>query len=153
MNLQRALRNYLQQNFPGNVHTEPWCTCGSANHVRVLLFCVNGQPATAIVPEGCELSAAQLGRALPGVQVEPLSEAEIDEIYAESAPGSMQTAQPPFGAAVYLDKNLLRFTTLVFCPKMFSGRAGACFRVPTGDFRKIVNAKVVRMFPAFVPAR
>lgn len=153
MNPHRALGNYLRQNFPGNVHTEPWCSCGSANHVGVFLFRVNGQLATAIVPEGCELSAAQLRRALPGAQVELLSEAEIDQIYAESKPDSMQADKLSFSAAVYLDKNLVRFSTLVFCPKMFGGRAGECFRVPTGDFRKIVNAKVVRLFPSFVPAR
>ncbi len=153
MKLQQALRNYLRQHFPGNVHTEPWCTCGSANHVRVFLFRVNGQPATAIVPEGCELSAVQLGRALPGAQVEQLTEEELDAIYTDSELGRMQPFENPFGTAVFLDRNLVRFTTLVFCPQMFSGLAGECFRVPTGDFRKLVHAQVVRLFPAFVAAR
>jgi hypothetical protein len=57
MKPQLALRNYLKQRMPGAVHKERWCTCGSANHVRVLLFRVNGQPTTVIIPEGCELKA------------------------------------------------------------------------------------------------
>ncbi len=152
MKLQQALHNHLRQLFSGNVHTEPWCTCGSANHGRVFLFRINGQPALAIVPEGCELSPAQLRRAIPRAQVEPLTEAELDAMYAESKAGA-QTSENPLGAAVYLDKNLARFSTLVFCPQMFSGRAGECFRVPTGDFVKFVHARDLRLFPTFVRAR
>ena len=152
MRLQLAVRDYLRRHFPENVHIEPWCACGSANHVRIALFRVNGQPAAAVVPEACELSAAQLRRALPRAQVEPLTEAELDAMYAESEAGA-QTFENPLGAAVYLDKNLVQFTTLVFCPEMFSGRAGECFRIPTSDFVKLVRARVLPLFPAFVPAR
>ena len=135
MRLQRAVRDYLWQHFPGNVHTEPWCTCGSANHARIALFRVNGQPAAAVVPEARELSSGQLRRALCGSQVEPLAEAELDALYADAEARHAQPVENPLGAAVYLDMNLVRFTTLVFCSEMFSGRAGECFRIPTSSFR------------------
>ncbi len=153
MQLQRALRNYMRQYFPREVHNEPWCTCGSANHVRTLLFRVNGQPTTVVVPEGCELSAAQMRRAIPGAQVEPLAPDELDAIYASSELGQMQPFDNPFGANVYLDENLLHFDTLVFCPQMFGGKKGECFRVPTKDFRTAVQALVLPLFPAFEPAQ
>jgi prolyl-tRNA editing enzyme YbaK/EbsC (Cys-tRNA(Pro) deacylase) len=153
LKLQKALRDYLRQHFPGNVHTEPWCTCGGPNHVRVFLFRVNGQPASVLVHEACELPATQLRRALPGAQIEPLTEEEFEAAYAGFEPGRVPPFESPFGAAVFIDRNVARFTTMVFCPQMFSGRAGECFRVPTGDFRKLVHASVLPLFPVFVPAR
>ncbi len=151
MKLQRTLRDYLQLHFPVTFQKEPWCTCGNANHVRLVSFRVDGQPATAIVPEGCELTSAQFRRSLPGAQVTPLSEGELDAIYAESELGRTNPFENPFGGTVYMDENLLQFESLVFCPKMFSGLAGECFRVPTHDFQELVRATVVRVFPAFQP--
>ena len=153
MTLQRALRNHLRQHFPREVHNEPWCTCGSANHVRAFLFRVNGQPATVVVPEGCELSSTQMRRAIPGAQIEALAPEELDAIYAGSELGQMQPFENPFGANVYLDENLLQFETLVFCPQMFGGRKGDCFRVPTKDFQALVQALVLPLFPVFEPAQ
>ena len=152
MKLQRALRSYLRQHFPGAVREEPWCTCGSANHARILLFRVNGLPATVIIPEGCELSAAQLARAIPGAQVQPLDAAELDAVYAESELGRMQPFENPFGATVYLDQNLMQFETLVVCPRMFGGQKGECFRLPTKEFVTLAHALVLPLFPTFVPA-
>jgi len=152
MKLQRALREYLQQHFPTEVHKEPWCTCGSANHVRMFVFRINGQPATVLVPEGCDLPSAQLGRAIPGAQVEPMAEAELDAIFTETELGRMHPFENPFGTAVYMDHNLSQFDTLVFCPKMFSGKKGECFRVPTKDFRALVFTVVLPLYPVFVPA-
>ena len=114
MKLQRALCNYLQQHFPSDVHKEPWCTCGSPNHVRMLIFRIDGWPATVFVPEGCELTAAQLGRAIPGARVESVTEAELDAVYLETELGRMQPFDNAFGAAVYMDHNLTHFDTLVF---------------------------------------
>ncbi len=150
--LQRQLRSFLKQHFAGDVHEEPWCTCGSGNHVRIVLFRVNGQPATAIIPEGCELGPTRISGALPCAKVEPLSEAELDAIYAPSELGGMQPFENPFATSVYLDENLLQFERLVFCPKMFSGQTGECFRVPTKDFVELTQALVLRFFPAFQPA-
>lgn len=154
MKLQRILRNYLRQHFPDNFRQEPWCSCGSANHARIILFRVDGEPATVIVPESNELTAAEVRRALPGAGVEPLSEAELDAVYAESELGRMQPFENPFGASVYLDAALLQFETLVFCPRMFGGRKGECFRIPTEDFVALTRAVALPLplVPAFVEA-
>ena len=151
MKLQRVLCNYLQQHFPSDVHKEPWCTCGSPNHVRMLVFRIDGWPATVFVPEGCELTAVQLGRAIPGARVESVTEAELDAVYLETELGRMQPFDNAFGAAVYMDHNLTHFDTLVFCPKMFSGRNGECFRVPTKEFRELVLTVILPLFPLFEP--
>ncbi len=52
--------------------------------MRVLPFCVDGQPATVIIPEGCQLTAAQLRRVIPEAQVEQLGKRELKAICAAS---------------------------------------------------------------------
>lgn len=148
MKLQRALRNYLRQHFPEEIHNEPWCTCGSGNHVRIFLFRVDSQPATVIVPEAHGLTADQLSHALGGAQVEPLAEDELDAIFVLSELGRMQPFENPFGTAIYLDAGVLQFETLVFCPRMFSGLEGECFRVPTKDFVALTGALTLPLVPA-----
>ncbi len=152
MKLQRFLRNHLQRHCPNDLHQEPWCTCGSPNHVRMLIFRMDGWPATVFVPEDCELTAAQLGRAIPGARVESLTDAELDAVYLETELGRMQPFDKAFAPAVYMDHNLTQFDTLVFCPKMFSGQNGECFRVPTKEFRALVLTVVLPLFPVIVPA-
>lgn len=152
MNLQRELSSHLKQYFPRDIRKEPKCSCGEPNHARVLLFRVNGLPASAIVPEGYELSAAQLSRALAGAHVEPISDSELDAIFPETEMGRTGPFESPFGMAVYLDENLLQFRTLVFCPKMFSGKTGECFRVPIRDFQELEHPVVVRLSPPAPPA-
>lgn len=152
MMLQRALREYLRQHFPAALREEPWCSCGTANHARLVLFRVNGQPTTAIVPEGCELTAVQMRRALPEAHVDPLAAEELDAVYADGELGHMLPFENPFGANIYLDQNLLQFETLVVCPRMFGGRKGECFRVSTREFQTLLHPLVLPLFPAFIPA-
>jgi len=152
MNVVRELHTHLRQYFRGDIRREPECTCGNPNHARVLLFRVNGLPASAIVPEGYELSPALLSQALAGARVEPILESELDTIFPDTEMGRIGPFESPFGAAVYLDENLLQFRSLVFCPKMFSGDKGECFRVPIGDFQELEHPVVVRLSPPASPA-
>jgi len=152
MKVQRDLRNHLRQYFPRELHAERNCTCGSPNHARILLFRVNGLPASAIVPEGYELSAALLSGALAGARVEPISESELDAIFSETEMGHTGPFESPFGAAVYLDQNLLQFKSLVFCPKMLAGETGECFRVPIADFQALEHPVVLQLSPPAPPA-
>jgi prolyl-tRNA editing enzyme YbaK/EbsC (Cys-tRNA(Pro) deacylase) len=117
-----------------------------------LLFRVNGLPASAIVPEGYELGPARLSQALAGARVEPMLESELDAIFPETEIGCMGPFESPFGTTVYLDENLLQFPTLVFCPKMLSGKKGECFRLPIADFQELVHPVVVRLSPPAPPA-
>jgi hypothetical protein len=113
---------------------------------------VNGLPASAVVPEGYELSAARLSQALAGAHVEPIPEAELDAIFPETEMGRTGPFENPFGAAVYLDENLLQFDTLVICPRMFSGLKGECFRVPIVEFQELEHPVVLRLSPPSPPA-
>ena len=152
MNVQRELRDHLRQYFPQDISTEPECSCGNPNHARILLFRVNGQPASAVVPEGYELSATRLSQALSGARVEPMLASELDVIFPQTELGHMGPFENPFGTTVYLDENLLQFPILVFCPKMLCGKKGECFRLPIADFRKLVHPEVVRLSPPAPPA-
>lgn len=152
MNLQHELWRYLRQYFPRDIRKEPKCTCGNPNHARIALFRVNGLPASAIVPEGYELSAAHLSQALAGARVEPMPETELDAIFAETEMGRTGPFESPFGTAVYLDENLLQFETLVFCPMMLCGKKGECFRVPLADFQELEHPVPLRLSPTAPPA-
>jgi Aminoacyl-tRNA editing domain len=151
MNLQRDLWNDLRLRFRRDVRNEPTCSCGAADHACMHLFRVDGQPVTVVVPEAYELSAARFSRALGGARVEPMSAAELDLIFSDTELGHTGPFENPFGAAVYLDENLLQFETLVFCPKMFNDKRGECFRVATVAFRKLTNPVVLRVCPPFQP--
>jgi len=152
MNVLRELRSHLQQYFHADIRREPNCSCGNPNHARVLLFRVNGLPTSAVVPEGYELTAARLSQALAGARVEPILESEMDMIFSETEIGRVGPFESPFGAAVYLDENLLHFRSLVFCPKMLSGEKGECFRVPLGEFQELEHPVVLRLSPPAPPA-
>jgi len=152
MNLQRDLWNDLSLRFRRDVHREPTCTCGAPDHARLLLFRVDGQPVTVIIPEAYELSAQALSRVLGGARVEPMSAAELDVALSDTELGHMGPFENPFGAAVYLDENLLQFENLVFCSKMFNDKRGECFRVATQSFRELTKPVVVRVCPPFQPA-
>jgi len=147
MTLQRELRNRLEQNFPRHFSVEPECTCGNPNHARTFLFRVNNLPATAIVPEGYELTPARFSDALGGARVEPMLERELDSIFPDNEIGHTEPFENPFGTAVYLDENLLQFYWMVFCPKMLSGLKGECFRLPVKDFQQLVHPVVLQLSP------
>jgi prolyl-tRNA editing enzyme YbaK/EbsC (Cys-tRNA(Pro) deacylase) len=108
-------------------------------------------PASVIVPEGFDLGAVQLSRALGGAEVQSMLEPELETIFPQTELGREVPFENPFGASVYLDENLLQFKTLVFCPKMLSGERGQCFRVPTIDFRELVRPVVLRLSPSAPP--
>jgi prolyl-tRNA editing enzyme YbaK/EbsC (Cys-tRNA(Pro) deacylase) len=151
MTLQLELRKYVQQYFPRDISTERTCSCGDPNHARILLFRVNGLPASVIVPEGYDLSEVQLSRALAGAKVQSMLEPEWGTIFPETEMGRPAPFENPFGVSVYLDENLLQFETIVFCPKMLSGQKGQCFRVPAIDFRNLVRPVVLRLSPPAPP--
>jgi len=152
MKSQSELRTRLRQYFPQDFRIEPECSCGDPNHARIVLFRVNGLPASAIVPEGYELTCARLSQALFGARVELMLESELGAIFPETEIGRMGPFDSPFGTAVYLDENLLQFPTLVFCPKMLCGKKGECFRLPVKDFQELVHPVVVRLSPLAVSA-
>jgi len=138
-----ALRAYLEQHFPHTVGTEGECTCGAGNHVRVCFFRVDGQPVSAIIPEGADLTADGLREALGSSRVEPFSEAEWDQVCADTELGHVLSFENPFGAGVFFDELLQSFPNLVFCPRMFCGERGLCFRVPTQEFLDLTHALVL----------
>jgi len=152
MNVQTELCCRLQQYFPRDVQSEPECSCGNPNHARILLFRVNGLPASAIVPEAYELSAARLSQALAGAHVETMLESELDAVFPETETGRIGPFESPFGPAVYVDENLLQFETLVFCPKMRGGQPGECFHVPIEDFLKLAHPVALPLTPPAPPA-
>ena len=75
-------------------------------------------------------------------------ESELDSIFPVTEIGRTEPFENPFGTAVYLDENLLQFPTVVFCPKMLSGKRGECFRLPIRDFQELVHPVVVRLSPS-----
>ena len=143
MNQLAALRTYLEQHFPRTTGTEEKCTCGAGNHVRVRFFRVDGNPVTAVIPEGADLAPDELREAVGCRSVGVLSEAEWDAIYDETELGSMVSFENPFGAAVLFDDLLINFADIVFCPRMFCGERGLCFRVPTDEFLNLTQALVL----------
>lgn len=138
-----ALHNYMKEHFPRTLRDEVLCTCGAGNHVRLFFFRADGQPVTVVVPEGLSLTAEQLGDAIGSARVEALAEPELEGIYSESELGAMQPFENPFGAAVYCDQSLLTWKELVFCPRMFAGQRGECFRATTQEFLNLTRAIVM----------
>jgi len=147
MNTLGALRGYLEQHHPKATQGELRCTCGAGNHVRVIFFRVNGQPASVLLPEGAWLSAQELQDALGGPReiwrVEPIPPAEMNFIFADTELGHGQPFDSPFGARVFLDETLLDCEELVFCPRMFFGQPAECFRTTTGEFVKLLHPVVL----------
>lgn len=142
MTYLQALRRFLEEHFPGQVSTQQECTCGQENHVRVIFFRVNGQPATAVIPESAGLSALELSDVIGG-RVERITLAELDAIFADTELGHMQPFENPFGTHVFLDEALGACEQLVFCPRMFFGQRGQCFRVPVKGFKELTHARVL----------
>jgi len=143
MNALGALRTYLEQHFPRTTDEELRCTCGAGNHVRIRHFRVSGQPAAVVIPEGATLTASDFGQVLSMDRVEPLLESELDEVCSDTELGHTQPFDNPFGASVFADESLLPFSDLVFCPRMFFGQRGQCFRVPTQEFLDLTQAIVL----------
>jgi prolyl-tRNA editing enzyme YbaK/EbsC (Cys-tRNA(Pro) deacylase) len=143
MKMLDSLRAFLAPYAHAHLRNEPLCSCGDSNHVRILLFRAAGRPITVIVPEAAQLTPQQMGGALGGQRVEPLREEEMDAIFEETDLGRSEPFSNPFGADVYLDESLILYPTLVFCPRMFGGRAGECFRVPTRDLLDGTRASVL----------
>jgi len=139
-----VLRDYLTQYFPQDIHGQEECTCGAANHVRVQFFRVEGRPCVVLFPEGATVDCDRLKVALGAPQVEPLSEKELNGIYADTELGRAQPFESPFGIGVYLDAGLLSQKELVFCPRMFFGQTGReCFCAPLADVMKLTHARVI----------
>jgi len=143
MNQLSALRGYLEQHFPHTIDTEGECTCGAGNHVRVSFFRVDGQPVAAVTPEGAGLTADELRDVLGSSRVESFSDTEWDQICADTENGHLISFENPFGAGVLFDELLGSFPNLVFCPRMFCGERGLCFRVPTQEFLDLTHALVL----------
>lgn len=143
MKMLQSLRDYLTPYAHSHLRNEPLCTCGDANHVRLLLFRAEGRPITVIVPEAAQITSQQLAEALGGQRIEPLREDELDAIFADTDLGHSEPYSNPFGTDVYFDESLVLYPTLVFCPRMFGGRAGECFRVPTRDLLDHTRASVL----------
>jgi prolyl-tRNA editing enzyme YbaK/EbsC (Cys-tRNA(Pro) deacylase) len=138
-----ALHNYMKEHFPRTLRDEVLCTCGAGNHVRIYFFRVDGKPATVVIPEGMGITAEQLAESIGSTRVEALAETELDGIYAQSELGYTQPFENPFGSAVYCDETLLTWKELVFCPRMFAGQRGECFRAATKDFLTLTRAIIV----------
>jgi len=84
-----------------------------------------------------------LREALGSSRVEPFSEAEWDQVCADTELGHVLSFENPFGAGVFFDELLQSFPNLVFCPRMFCGERGLCFRVPTQEFLDLTHALVL----------
>jgi prolyl-tRNA editing enzyme YbaK/EbsC (Cys-tRNA(Pro) deacylase) len=138
-----ALHDYMKEHFPRTLRDEVLCTCGAGNHVRIQFFRADGQPVSAIVPEGVSVSAEQLEESIGAGHVEALLEPELEAIFADSELGHMQPFENPFGSAVYCDESLLTWKELVFCPRMFAGQRGDCFRANTNEFLSLTRAIVM----------
>ena len=138
-----ALHEYMKEHFPRTLRDEVLCTCGAGNHVRILFFRVDGQPVSTVLPEGVTLSAEQLEGSIGAGHVEALPEPELESIFADSELGHMQPFENPFGSAVYCDESLLTWKELVFCPRMFAGQRGECFRANTQEFLHLTKALVM----------
>jgi prolyl-tRNA editing enzyme YbaK/EbsC (Cys-tRNA(Pro) deacylase) len=138
-----ALRDFMKEHFPRTLRDEVLCTCGAGNHVRLLFFRVDGQPATVVIPEGFDLSAEQLTASIGHARVEKLVDEEIDSAFTDTELGHMLPFENPFGSGVYFDESLLTWKELVFCPRMFSGQRGECFRAPTRNFLELTRAIVL----------
>jgi prolyl-tRNA editing enzyme YbaK/EbsC (Cys-tRNA(Pro) deacylase) len=136
----QSLRSFLELHYPGTTHEEPLCTCGAGNHVRVIFFRVNHMPAAVVLPEGASLDCQHLAEALKSSSVEPITVAEMEATYTMSELGEMQPFEKPFGVTVYVDAELLAWKEFVFCPRMFSGKRGECFRVPAKSFLEETKA-------------
>jgi prolyl-tRNA editing enzyme YbaK/EbsC (Cys-tRNA(Pro) deacylase) len=147
----QALHEFLQIHFPNVLRSEVLCTCGAGNHVRIVFFRVNHLPAAVVLPEGADLSAEALSQAVAGADVEPLPVDDLDNTYVDSELGRPLPFENPFGGAVYMDESLLHWKELVFCPRMFSGQRGECFRAPTKDFLDLTRAITLPLVTVPVP--
>jgi len=151
MKLLQALREFLAPYAHMYLRNEPLCTCGDANHVRLLMFRVGGRPVTLIVPEAATPSFEEVRAALGDPRIEPLTETELDAIYTETDLGRDEPFSNPFGTTVYFDESLILYPTLVFCPRMFGGSEGECFRVPTRELLDGTKATVLPLIPQPCP--
>jgi len=104
---------------------------------------MNGQPTTAVIPEGALLSAQDLRDAIVGASVEPMAESELAEVFADTELGHMDWFENPFGSNVLFDELLAPYSEIVFCPRMYSDRRGECFRAPTREFLELTRAVVL----------
>jgi prolyl-tRNA editing enzyme YbaK/EbsC (Cys-tRNA(Pro) deacylase) len=146
----RVLHDLLKQEFPNTVKDEVLCTCGAGNHVRVLFFRIDHEPAAVILPEGADLDPADFAEAVGG-HVERLEAGELERSLSDSRPGYAMPSEGPFAGAVYLDESLLTWKELVFCPRMFNGMRGECFRAPMQSFLEVTHAIALPLVTGRVP--
>lgn len=145
MKAQGLIPQFLELYTAREPVTEPICSCGDANHVRIQLFRLEGRPVLAIVPEALELSASQFAEAAGVHHTEPLSDAEMDEIFLETELGCANLLENPFGGDVYFDESLLLYPQLVVCPRMFGGREGECYRIHTQQLLEGARPMMLRL--------
>lgn len=128
------LRRCLDERIPGAVRTEVECTCGAPYHARLVPFRVQGQLAVAVIPEGAALTADELRAALRCEAVEKLPSEEMESLFAAlQVRGAVAFEDPDF-PTIFFDESLLDWPEVVFCPRMFLGKPGDCFRVSTRAF-------------------
>ncbi len=145
MKAHALLRQFLELFTAREPLTERICSCGDANHVRLQLFRIEGRPVLAIVPEALELTAEQFREASGAQRVEPLSDAELDEICLETELGCTNLLENAFGGDVYFDESLMLYPSLVVCPRMFGGKEGECYRIVTRQLMEGARPLMVRM--------
>ena len=107
-----ALRTFLEAYFPRTTAEEQQCTCGAGNHVRLRYFRVNGQPVTAVIPEGANLTAQDLRVAMGCAWAESLPDEEAGKVLEDTELGHMDWFENPFGSSVFLDDLLLPYAEI-----------------------------------------
>ncbi len=143
-----VLRRCLDEQFPGAVQAEVECTCGAPYHARLVPFRVQGQPAVAVIPEGAAVTADDLREALRCDTVERLPSEALGVLFASlEARGATALEDPDF-PTIFFDESLLGWPEVVFCPRMFLGKPGDCFRVPTRAFLDLSYAIVAPLTSA-----
>jgi hypothetical protein len=146
-----ALRQYIERELPRVVRTEAECTCGAPYHARLVPIRVHDQRAVAVIPEGANIGVEELRVALGTQQVERLQTEELGPLFAGLAGGggASEAVDLP---TIFFDEALLSWPEIVFCPRMFWGQPGECFRIPTRVFLDLSCAILVPLTPAHQPA-
>ncbi|MCL6565587.1 MAG: hypothetical protein K6U09_04100 [Acidobacteriia bacterium] len=147
-----ALRRYIERELPRAVRTEVECTCGAPYHARLIPIRVHGQRAVAVIPEGATIGVEELRAALGSPQVERLQTEELEPLFAGLASAGTAASEAVDLPTIFFDEALLAWPEIVFCPRMFWGQPGECFRIPTRAFLELSCAILVPLTPAHLPA-
>ncbi len=148
-----ALRQFIERELPRVVRTEAECTCGAPYHVRLVPIRIHNQRAVAVIPEGASIGVEELRIALGTQRVERLQTEELGPLFAGLTGGSAGALEADELPTIFFDEALLAWSEIVFCPRMFWGQPGECFRIPTRVFLELSCAILVPLTPANQPAR